>query len=180
LSTIKKIVVTGPESTGKSQMSAYLAAYFNTVFVPEFARQYLEKQNGIYVQEDLLKIAKGQITSENKFIQQANKILICDTDAIVLKIWSEVKYGYCNQEILHLIDQQQYDFYLLMDVDLPWEYDALREAPDLQQRKYLMQLYHQELEKLKIPFAIINGQKDERNKNAILQVNQYLKLQPSV
>ncbi len=176
MSTIKKIVVTGPESTGKSQMSAYLAAYFNTVFVPEFARQYLENQNGKYVQEDLLKIAKGQITSENKFIQQANKILICDTDAIVLKIWSEVKYGNCNQEILQLIKQQQYDFYLLMDIDLPWEYDALREAPDLQQRRYLMQLYQQELEKSKMPFAIIKGKNDERKKNAILQLNQYLKL----
>ena len=138
---IQKIAVIGPESTGKSLLSEALAARLHTVWVPEYARTYLENLNRTYIQNDLLTIAKGQIQQEDALLPKANKYLICDTDLYVLKVWSEYKYNACHNWILQQIAQRTYDTYILTYIDTVWEHDPLREHPQPSERAYFYSIY---------------------------------------
>lgn len=162
---IIKIAITGPESTGKSRLAMELAEHYKTVYVPEFAREYIDHLDRPYTQEDILKIAKGQINGEECWIKKANHILFCDTELIVTKIWSEVKYGRCDRWILRKIKENKYDLFLLCDIDLPWEEDPQREHPHM--REYLFTLYYDELVERGVPFKVISGSGQERLINAI-------------
>jgi NadR type nicotinamide-nucleotide adenylyltransferase len=152
---LKRIAVTGPESTGKSMLSEQLARHFNTVWVPEFAREYLGNLGREYGEADLLSIAKGQLELESRIAPDAKGFLFCDTELTVIKIWSEVRYGRCDPWILKHLGVQQFDLYLLCDIDLPWEYDPLREHPD--RRQFLFDRYRKELTGLGFPFEIVSG-----------------------
>jgi NadR type nicotinamide-nucleotide adenylyltransferase len=169
----KKVCVIGPECTGKSDLSKYLASYYKTVCVDEYARAYLNKLNRPYEQSDLTKIAHGQLRMEDEWHNDAKDLMICDTNAIVIKVWSEFKYGNCEPEILKLIAQTKYDLYLLTYIDIPWENDPLREHPD--KREHFWFIYKQEIEKSKVPFVEIGGSREERRKKAIAAVDQLLK-----
>jgi len=162
---IKRIAITGPESTGKSQLAKKLAEHYNTVWVPEFAREYLNIINRPYVQADILEIAKGQVESEDRLANFAKKILFCDTEAIVTKIWSEFLYKNCHEWILGEIKKNRYDLYLLCNIDLPWVADPLREHPV--KRQYFFDLYYKELKSRDFNFYVISGEGDERFQNAI-------------
>ena len=128
---IKKIVVIGPESTGKSTLSEALATALHTVWVPEYAREYLEHLNRPYSETDLQAIARGQLLKEGEVAPLVNKVLICDTDLYVIKVWSEHKYGRCHASILEEIARRKYDLYLLTGIDMPWSPDPLREHAGL-------------------------------------------------
>lgn len=170
-----KIAVTGPESTGKSTLASEMARKFNTVWVPEYAREYLSKTNGIYDKADLEKIAIGQMQLEAEYAKKAeNNILVCDTDATVLKIWSEVKYGNSLPIIENWFRRSDYDLFLLTNVDLPWEYDPLREHPD--KRELLFQLYFLTLESAKKNFRVIEGDSEMRKKMAIEAIEEIYRL----
>jgi NadR type nicotinamide-nucleotide adenylyltransferase len=162
---IRKIAITGPESTGKSMLAEQLAAHYQTVWVPEYAREYLEILGKPYVESDILQIARGQLSAESALLVPANRYLFCDTELLVTKIWSEVKYNRCNPWILETIEAHRYDLYLLCDIDLPWQYDPLREHPD--QRQFLFDLYHNELKNRRYPFAVVRGTGPDRLENAI-------------
>lgn len=162
---ILKIAITGPESTGKSRLAMELAEYYKTVFVPEFAREYIDRLGRPYDQEDILIIAKGQISEEERWIKQADRMLFCDTELIVTKIWSEVKYGFCDPWILKKIEENKYDLFLLCDIDLPWEADPQREHPHM--REKLFTLYYDELKGRGVPFKVVSGAGRERLMNAI-------------
>jgi NadR type nicotinamide-nucleotide adenylyltransferase len=162
---IKRIVLTGPESTGKSALAIELANHFNTVHVPEFARTYISELEQPYSYEDILIIAKGQIDSEMKLMAHANNLLFCDTDLTVTKIWCEFKYGKCHDWILKKMETHTYDIYLLCNIDLPWQNDPQREHP--KQREKLFQLYLDEMTSRNLNFGIVSGKRDERLKNAI-------------
>jgi NadR type nicotinamide-nucleotide adenylyltransferase len=162
---ILKIAITGPESTGKSQLAEELAEYYNTVFVPEYARGYIDRLNRPYNLEDILEIAKGQIREEERRIQQATRLLFCDTELIVTKIWGEVKYGICDPWILEKIEENKYDLFLLCNIDLPWEEDPQREHPHM--REKLFSLYLDELTERGFPFKVVSGTGKERLMNAI-------------
>jgi NadR type nicotinamide-nucleotide adenylyltransferase len=162
---IRKIAITGPESTGKSILAEQLAEHYHTLWVPEYAREYINHLDRPYNQDDILEIAKGQIRSEVSICRQANELLICDTELIVTKIWSEVKYGNCDPWILEKIAGNNYNLFLLCDIDLPWEDDPQRENPH--DREYLFHLYKEELTKRALPFFVISGFGNERLKNAI-------------
>ncbi len=157
---IVKIAVTGPESTGKSTLAEQLAGKYKTIWVPEFARDYLTRQNGTYSEYDLLNIATGQLEAEKKSMEIANGLLFCDTELLVIKIWSLVKYGRCHPFILQQIDKQSYAHYLLCDIDIPWTDDPLREHPDF--REELFQMYESELISYGFPYTIIQGNSEER------------------
>lgn len=163
--SIKKVVVIGPECTGKSELSQFLAGHFKTEWVAEYARAYLNKLIRPYEQSDLTKIAHGQVRMEEEWMQDANKVLICDTNAIVVKVWSEFKFGNCEPEILKVIQERKYDLYLLTNIDIPWEEDPQREHPD--KRDYFFQIFKKEVEKSGLPFVIIDGVREERRKKAI-------------
>ena len=166
---IRKIAVTGPESTGKSMLSVQLAAHYHTVWTPEFARDYLSGLDRPYEEKDILYIARQQILEEERQLKVANHFLFCDTELIVTKIWSEVKYGRCDPWILKTVENHRYDLFLLCDIDLPWEYDPLREHPD--KRGFLFDLYLRELTERKFPFFIIRGFGPQRLKSAVERIN---------
>lgn len=166
---VRRVAIIGPECTGKTDLARFLANQYDTAWVPEFARAYLETLGRPYNQQDLLTIAAGQVNSENALAQQANKFLFCDTNLIVIKIWSEFKYGWCDPAIIALMKQQAYDLVLLTDVDLPWEEDPLREHPH--KREELFELYKAELKATQTPYTLIRGSYALRREAAIRAVD---------
>ena len=152
-----KIIVTGTESSGKTTLCKALSKHYNLPFTKEFAREYLTDLGKNYLQEDLLEIAKGQLENE-QLITNNQQISLHDTDLITLKIWSDYKYGSCNNWILEQIEKQKVEnrFYLLCKPDLKWDYDPLRENPT--NRNELLEIYKQELENLGHKFLIIKGE----------------------
>lgn len=160
-----RISITGPESTGKSSLAEQLASHFDTIAVPEIARQYLNDLGRNYTYEDIAIIAKKQLANENELALQTGNLLICDTDLLVNKVWSHYKFNKCDPWIEERVISHRYDLYLLCDIDLPWEYDPLREHPD--KRKELFAIYRQELTELEVNFRIISGTGETRLKNAI-------------
>lgn len=161
---IRKIAITGPESTGKSTLAKKLAAHYNTIWVPEFARTYIDQLDRPYKQDDLAKIAKGQIFHENELISKANKYLFCDTELTVIKIWSEYKYGNIDPFLVSEQHKISYDLYLLLDINLPWEPDSQREHPG--KRKFFFDLFEQELRAKGANYQVIRGEGEIRFANA--------------
>ena len=155
-----RIVLTGPESTGKTTLALHLAAYYGVPWVPEYARTYLDNLKRDYVEADLLEIAKGQIYREDRISAGHPAILFCDTDLITIKIWSEVKFGKTDPWILEQIKSRHYDHYFLCDTNIPWEPDPLREHPN--QREALSELYLHELKSMGKSFSTIKGTLQER------------------
>jgi len=172
-SEILKIAVVGPESTGKSTMSAYLAKHYNTIWVPEFARGYCEKLTGQPTWQDEINMFYGQIALEAEILPEANKILICDTTFLTVKIWSEHVFGKSPQEVLDELPKHPYDLYLLLNIDLPWEEDPLRDFPDM--REHFMEVWGKELENLNANYVIISGTGPERYESAVKALDEFLK-----
>lgn len=164
-----RVAITGPESTGKSALSMKLANYFHTGYVPEYARSYIDLLDRPYTEQDILVIAKGQLEEEEVKAKETNGLLFCDTEFLVAKIWSDVKYGRCHPWIRHTLETHIYDLYLLCNIDLPWEEDPQREHPHL--RQHLFDLYHQALLQYGWNFRIISGFGEERIGNAINAIN---------
>ncbi|MBD0368554.1 MAG: ATP-binding protein [Flavisolibacter sp.] len=164
---MRKIVIIGPESTGKSTLCQHLADYYKTVWCPEFAREYLLQLGRAYTFDDLLKIAMGQLELEDTMATLASNYYFIDTDMHVMKVWCEVAFNQCHSWILKQIAVRQYDLYLLCDVDLPWAPDALREYPELAIRKKLFKMYQDLLVNGNTKWAIISGVHNERLQIAI-------------
>src|ERR1700687_19544 len=139
---LKKIVVVGPESTGKSTLCEQLADRYKTEWVPEFARKYLLELGRSYNYDDLLIIARGQLAQEDRICSSLKTPLVfIDTDMYVMKVWCEFVFGKCHQFILNEIVRRKYEAYLLCNTDLPWVADELREYPDLESRERLYHMY---------------------------------------
>ncbi len=172
LKEVKKVCVIGPECTGKTELSKYLAEHFQTPWVEEYARAYLYKLGRPYDQIDLVKIAHGQLRMEDEWVYDADKLLICDTNLIVIKIWSENKYGTCSPEILKRMAERKYDLYLLTNIDIPWEADPQREHPD--KREHFWQIYKNEIQQTGIPFVEIAGERETRRKTAVEAIDKML------
>ena len=166
-----KIVVTGPESTGKSVLSNWLAAQFGAHWVPEYSRSYLENLDRNYQQADLDKIAVGQIRSEDDVLNKPG-IVICDTSLEVLKIWSMYKYKSCSPFILEQNKDRNADLFLLLAPDIPWLSDPLRENPD--DRDALFKLYKQELEVKTSMVIEIHGNYKLRQQTAWDAINELI------
>lgn len=171
---VKKIAITGPESTGKSNLAKHLADHFQTVFVPEFARDYINNLSRPYNQDDILHIAKNQLQNERNVIDNANRFLFCDTELIVNKIWSLHKYNDCHPWILEQIKNNHYDLFLLCDIDLKWEFDTQREHPHL--RQFFFDWYKKELEYYGFPYSIVSGEGEQRIQNAINTINHFFRV----
>lgn len=174
LSNIKKIVVIGPESTGKSTLSAALAEELGTVWVPEYARKYLEHLGRPYKQQDLLEIAKGQLELEDKLVLKANNLLICDTDLHVIQVWSHARYNSSHRFITENIATRKYDMYLLTNIDTIWEDDPLREHPLPEERKYFYNIYKDIVQNSGLPWADISGTREERLKKALAAIQEHI------
>ena len=167
---LKKVVIIGPESTGKSTVCAQLAEHFGSEWVPEYARAYLLDHGMDYTYDDLLTIAKGQVALEDSYLESAKfsqpatsfSPIFIDTNMYVMKVWCEFVFGKCHEWILQQIVERQYDLYLLCDVDLPWTRDELREYPDLESRKKLFHIYRDMMINQPVPFVEINGDYEKK------------------
>ncbi len=177
---IIKVVVIGPESTGKSSLCEQLANHYNTEWVKEYAREYLLANGTEYSYDDLLEIAKGQFALENAAIElvenkttnisasnSSSQIILLDTNMYVLKVWCEFVFEKCHPWILNQIVENSYDLYLLCDIDLPWVKDELREYPDLEIREKLYHHYKDLLINQSTPWVNISGNYQQRLENAI-------------
>ncbi|MEJ7586065.1 MAG: ATP-binding protein [Ferruginibacter sp.] len=185
---VKKIVVLGPESTGKSTLCAQLAEHYKTVWVKEYAREYLLANGTAYTFANLLDIAKGQLALEDNAISDRSfsqgKLLstennnmapiFIDTNMYVLKVWCEFVFDKCHHWILNKIVERTYDLYLLCDIDLPWVKDELREYPDLESREKLYHHYKDIMVNQAVPWINISGSYEERLQKAIVAVNEIL------
>jgi NadR type nicotinamide-nucleotide adenylyltransferase len=169
---LKKIAIIGPECTGKSDLSVFLANYFKTVWVPEYARQYIDNLERPYTQDDLPAIARGQLLMEDERMPQAKRVMICDTNLYVVKVWSLFKFGTCDPGILESIATRPYDLYLLTYVDIPWQEDPQREHPHKRQQLY--DLYRTEMVNQPVPFVEISGNREHRQKTAIDAIERIL------
>lgn len=157
---VKRIVLTGPESTGKTTMAQQLAEHFHTNWVEEYGRDYFVKNGGIREISDLSRIAEGQVRLEEEALLHANKLLFCDTDLIVTQVWSEIYFKQCPQDVIDLSYTRRYDLHLLMDIDIPWEDDGTREFPQL--RAWHFRRLKEELDRRNLSYVIISGNFEER------------------
>jgi NadR type nicotinamide-nucleotide adenylyltransferase len=165
---LKKIVVIGPESTGKSTLSEQLADHYKTEWVPEFARNYLLEIRRPYTYEDLLYIAEAQVELEDRICASIkNPLVFIDTDMYVMKVWCEYVFKKCHSFVLDQIVKRKYDGYLLCNTDLPWVADELREYPDLESREKLFHMYKDLMINQSTPWIEISGDYEERLQQAI-------------
>jgi NadR type nicotinamide-nucleotide adenylyltransferase len=187
MQNLKKIVIIGPESTGKSSLCKLLAEHYATEWCPEFARDYLLNHGIHYSFDDLATIAKGQIDLEDSFasiVQTApqyltddinkTKLLFLDTDMYVMKVWCEFVFGKCHQFILDEIVNRKYDLYLLCTIDLPWVQDELREYPDEKPRQELYNIYKDILINQQVPWVEISGDYAQRLQTSIAAIDELI------
>lgn len=195
---LKKVVIIGPESTGKSTLCKMLSQHYQTEWCPEFAREYLHTNGTKYDLNDLLTIAKGQVALEEKFSRKVGKterpkdaseqmdfltdletsglpdLLFLDTDMQVMKVWCEYVFNDCHTWILNRIAERKYDLYLLCKPDLPWVQDELREYPNEKPRQELYHIYRDLLIHQHTPWVEISGNYEERLVAAVKAVNELI------
>ena len=177
-SSCVKIVLFCPESSGKTTLTAQLAAHFNSRWVPEYMRTYLESKwenlKTPIEKKDLLPIAKGHIKDENRLTLLTDKLLLLDTNVLQIKTYCEYYYnGWCPSQLIQASQQHRYDYYFLTNIDVPWQKDNLRDRPN--DRDKMFRIFEQQLIKNKTPYTILEGSKQERLKSAIAIINTLIK-----
>jgi NadR type nicotinamide-nucleotide adenylyltransferase len=185
---IKKIVIIGPESTGKSTLCTELSNHYNTLWVPEYAREFLLKKENRYDYDDLLTSAKNQLVLEDQYVEKLKKqltenansahspLLFIDTDMYVMKVWCEFVFGECHPWILEKIAERKYDYYLLCNTDLPWVKDELREYPDLEIRQRLFNIYKDIMVNQSTPWALVSGSNEQRLQIATREIDNHFQI----
>jgi len=170
---IKKIAIVGPESTGKSTISQQLAKYYNVPWVPEYARYYCAALTSDCTLQDEINMFHGQIALEESVLATAEtSFIICDTTFLTVKIWSDEILGESPTIVLEALHTRTYDFYVLLDIDLPWQEDPLRDFPHM--REHFMRIWHEELQALQANYVVVGGI-ENRLQNVIKAVDQFLK-----
>lgn len=166
---MRKIVITGPENSGKTTLAAALAKEYASVWVPEQARSYLHASGRPYVEDDLRAIAEQQLYMEDEIegvLQMLRApLMVCDTDLITIRIWGEEKYGRSDPWVKRTTEERPYDLWLLCAPEMPWEPDPLRENPH--DRDRLFDVYARTLQQLAKPYLIMRGAHEERMRSAV-------------
>lgn len=158
-----RVVLTGPESTGKSLLTAHLARRFDVPCAMEYARAYLEAHGPAYDYDLLLDIAMGHLAHQRACVPEAAPLGMLDTDLINYKIWCEVVFGCCHPEILDALEREDHHVYLLCAPDVPWAPDPLRENPH--DRDKLFDRHRREIERLGRRYAVVEGLGEARYAN---------------
>lgn len=173
-----KVVLFGPESTGKTTLSRQLARHYNSIWVPEYARKYLQdvwnNERRTCEPKDLLPIAEGQMKLENELAQKTKSVLICDTDLLETKVYSEAYYlGTCDPVLEKYALENTYNLYFLTYIDVPWEADDLRDKPDKRERMF--EAFENALKAYNKPYVILKGSKKQRLEKAINHIDKLIK-----
>src|SRR5436190_16582740 len=168
---IKKIALIGPESTGKTTLCQLLAEHFNTVWVPEMSRDYIGSLNRKYTLEDIEECTRAQLNEEVVMLKKANKFLFCDSEMIIAKVWCEDVFKTVPDWIEEKVRTNLYDLHLLMQPDIPFEHDTVRENPH--RREFFFNWYKRELDERKFPYEVIGGKDDKRFWNSINAINKH-------
>ncbi len=173
-----RIVLFGPESTGKTTLAKQLAAYYSVPWVPEYMREYLQKKwddkKEKCTKDDLIPIAKGQMIAENKAAALTDRLLFCDTNLLEISIYSEYYYnGFCPEEIKKYSERNTYDLYFLTYIDPEWQFDDLRDRPD--EREKMFRIFESQLINQNLQFEILKGNQDERFDLAVKMIENRLK-----
>ncbi|HRH65168.1 MAG TPA: ATP-binding protein [Bacteroidia bacterium] len=171
--SIIRIALLGPESTGKTTLALQLAAHYQTVWVPEYSREYMEVLGRKYTREDILITLREQCRQEDLAMEKANTLLFADTDPIIAKVWMEDVFQETPEEIQQIIEERKYDLYLLLTPDLPFVVDPVRENPE--RREYLFRWYKKELEERHFCYSVISGEGAMRLENAKRAVENFLR-----
>lgn len=168
-----RIVVTGPESTGKTELACHLAKHFEGIFIPEYAREYIENLARPYTYKDVEAIAREQVQRRKATSIQKNKWIFFDTDLIITKVWFDEVFKKCPDWLLHKVEEPYMDLYLLCSPDIPWQHDPVRENGG-ERREYLFLKYKDELEKYNFSYSVISGKGKNRIENAFLSIQNFL------
>ncbi len=174
-----KVVLFGPESTGKTTLAKLLARHYNTFFVEEYMREYLQekwnREQKICEPEDIIPIAEGKMQRENRIAPLVENVLICDTDLLELKVYSEAYYnGFCEPQLLKHALKNQYHLYFLTYIDVPWIADDLRDKPD--DREDMFNRFEHALQLHNKPYVVLKGNITERFETAVSEINKLLKI----
>ena len=169
-----KVVVFGPESTGKTTLSKQLASHYQTLWVPEFSRTYAInklKEGKTLTKEDVLPIAYGQMKLENVINKKSKNLLIYDTNLLETLVYSKSIYNdFCPAELADAVQENDYDLYILTDIDVPWEYDEVREKNTDRLQQFIT--FESVLNKYELPYIKVRGNKDQRLQLAIHAIDE--------
>jgi nicotinamide riboside kinase len=172
---LKTIVVTGPESTGKTMISAYLAGQLGCPWIPEYARDYIGSLNRHYNYSDIEHIAENQVARKKEIEKSGASMLVLDTWLIITKVWFQEVYNKYPDWIDKEIETQYIDLFLVCKPDIPWIPDPLRENGG-EKREYLLSRYIEEIQKTDMKYILIGGTGNERYNNAFESVKTHFNL----
>ncbi len=168
---VKKIALIGPESSGKTTLCRELAAHFRTSWVPEFARDYITTLDRKYTLGDIVHCAQQQLKTETVLLKDANRLLFCDTELIIAKVWCEDVFKIAPAWIEEMIATHWYDLFLLTLPDIPFQADDVRENPH--RRDFFFDWYKWELEKKNFSYEIVGGIGEARFLNALAAIRKH-------
>ena len=166
-----KIVISGPESSGKTELAIFLSKQLSSVLIPEYAREYVEKLERPYQIDDVEHIARVQWEQYQENAKKDHPYLIMDTFLVITKIWFKEVFGIVPEWIDRCLEEAEIDLCLLCFPDLEWVKDPVRENPG-ERRKELFDLYHSEITRLGIACEVIRGMGENRFANALSAINK--------
>ena len=166
------MVVFGPESTGKTTLARELAEHYDTVWVPEYLREYLDRKGTVCTPDDLPAVVAGQRARAIEALAGAHRVVISDTDSLMMLVYSRWYYGTSPDWLVGAVDASAPDHYLLLDVDVPWVPDAQRDEPG--RRRELLAACVSALEERRRPYTWIRGAWDARRRGAIAAIDALL------
>jgi NadR type nicotinamide-nucleotide adenylyltransferase len=169
---MRRVTVTGSESTGKTWLAKRLARHFETVWVPEFSREYVVHKGAPLDASDVEPIARGQMNSEDATLPRARDLAILDTDLVSTVVYAKHYYGSCPQWVEHSARKRLADLYLLCDIDVPWVPDVVRDRPEARQEIHASFLEH--LERYGAHRALVRGSWEERETAGISAITSLL------
>jgi NadR type nicotinamide-nucleotide adenylyltransferase len=169
---VRRVTVTGSESTGKTWLAQRLAHRFETVWVPEFAREYLVQKAAPLDASDVEPIARGQMISEDEVLLRARDLAILDTDLVSTVVYAEHYYGTCPAWVERSARKRLADLYLLCDSDVPWVADAARDRPEA--RRAIHAAFVDHLERFGARYVLVRGTWDQRGATAVAAIESLL------
>jgi nicotinamide riboside kinase len=171
---LRRVVLTGAESTGKTTLAARLADHYGTVWLPEYARTFAEARGDLPGAADVPAIARGFLDAEATLLPRAHRLLLYDTDLVSTCVYSRFYYGGCPDWIERAATARHADLYLLADLDAPWVPDpGVRDTPEA--RLLLHERFRQELAHRRLPHLLLSGPLDARMQTALAAIDALLR-----